>query len=113
MTFTFTPSAPDDITRVRFHVEDTDESAAILSDEVIGMAISESGSWQNAVIWCIDYILSRLSKESGVEMDWLKVSRADAIRHYTRLKSEKRNTLGITSGGVTVSSTSVSRSDYD
>lgn len=89
MTFTYTPSdTPTDLTRVRFYVEDT-KSPGLLSDEEISMAIAESnGEWKRALVPCVNLIMSKLSKESGVRMDWLQVDRAEALKHYRSLKSE-------------------------
>ena len=54
MAFTYTPSAtPTDLTRVRFHIGDTVEAAAIFNDTEIEMAIAEGGSYQQAVVYCL------------------------------------------------------------
>lgn len=114
MTFTYSPSSPDDTTRVRFHIGDTTETTAILTDEDIAFAISEAGGWRNAVIWCLDYIIQQLALEDGQRLDWLEMDRADAMKYYERLKASKRSTLGITgavSGGITGSVGYVVRHD--
>lgn len=58
MTFTYTPSQPDDTTRVRFHLRDTAQEARIFSDEEIACAISEEGSWQAAVLALATYLIA-------------------------------------------------------
>jgi len=76
----------------------------MLTDEDISFAISESGGWKNAVIWCLDYIIQQLALEDGARLDWLEMDRADAMKYYERLKAAKRSALGLTggvSGGIT------------
>lgn len=96
MTFTYTPETPDDVTRVRYHIGDTDETAARLSDEEIQFAIDEAGGWKAAVIWSIDRIIALLADESGQSLDWLTIDRGDAIEAYEKLKKAKVAQLGIT-----------------
>ncbi|MEM6280588.1 MAG: hypothetical protein AAF787_00225 [Chloroflexota bacterium] len=113
MTFTYTPSdTPTDLTRVRFLIEDT-VSPGLLSDAEISMAIATNdGNYRRALVPCINVILGKLSKESGVELDWLSVDRGDALAHYQTLKRELEREFSVgrrlISGGVQ----GVSRRDY-
>lgn len=97
MPFTYTPSVPNDITRVRFHLGDTDVDAPIFDDSEITFMISEMGSWQQAVIACIQSIIGRISAEPDFQADWLSVDASSALNGYKTLLSEKRNQLGIPS----------------
>lgn len=103
MTFTYTPASPDDTTRVRWHIGDTDELSLIMTDEDIAFALANSASWKVAVIACIDYIITQLARESGVTLDWLKVEREAALKYYTQLKRDKKSEFGLVGGSGTVS----------
>lgn len=109
MTFTYTPSAPTDITRVRFHIGDTVEAAAIFSDEEITFAISEGGSYQQAVIILLQSLIARLSAEPDFSADWLKVDAGRSVVGYRLLLAEKRRQFGI--GAVRGAAKAVYRSD--
>lgn len=108
MTFTYTPAAPDDTTWVRFHIHDTVESESYLSDEEIGMALSNYGSVAAASIACIKSIIATLSKPD-FRADWLQVSNAEARKGYETLLREKRAEFGIPA--VSASGQSVYRAD--
>lgn len=98
MTFTYTPSTPTDITRVRFQVGDTDNTngAAMLSDEEITFQISETGTWKTATIACINSILARLALEGDFTIvGGVTVNKANAIKAYTDLLTRKRQELGV------------------
>lgn len=110
MTFTYDLTAATDTTRVRFHLDDTVEAQALFSDEEIAFAIVEGGTWQRAVLLLIDRILHRLARESGVELDWLKISRGEGIKFYQQLRTDKRREFGLSSGR-TVSVVQVQRQD--
>lgn len=113
MTFTYTPAAPDDITRVRFHIGDTDEASLIMTDEDIAFVLADSATYKVAVVACIDYILTQLARESGVTLDWLKVDRATSLKYYTQLKRDKKSEFGLVAGSGTVSSSATYTSRRD
>lgn len=94
MTFTYAPAAPDDITRVRFHTGQTLEAESFLTDEDISFQISEAGSWQKAVITCLQYIITKLS-QPNFKADWLSVDNASARAGYENMLAEKRREFGI------------------
>lgn len=97
MTFTYQPSAtPDDVTRVRYHIGDTDESAAAFSDEEITMAIAEEGEWKPAVVSLIRSLIGKLSTPD-FQADWLRVSTKSAREGYASLLKEKQRELGVSS----------------
>lgn len=109
MAFTYTPSAtPDDRDRVRFHTGDTTEGENFLSDEEIAMLLAEAGSWQQAVIGGIQFIIAKLSKPN-FQADWLTVNHSEARKGYEKLLAAKRQELGITA--ITARAVSVHRSD--
>lgn len=109
MTFTYTPAAATDITRVRFYVGDTDSTAAIFTDEEITFIISEEGSYQLAVIACIRSIMARISATPDFQADWLKVDQSKALAGYRALLGEMQKKFGIAS--ITAGTQAVYRSD--
>jgi hypothetical protein len=86
-----------DLTRVRFDLGDTDEEAAIFSDEEINAVVLDVGSWQQAVIKCLKHIIAKLSAQPDMTADWLKVSATAALASYRRLLADKEAEYG---GGV-------------
>jgi len=94
MTFTYTPSSVNDITRVRYHIGDTVESGALFSDEEINMVISETGSYQSAVISLIQSMIAIYS-EPSFRADWLSVNTKDAVSGLKTLLQQKRKEFGI------------------
>lgn len=108
MPFSYRPELVNDIARVRFHIGDTVEGEHFLSDEEIGMALSDAGSWQPAVVVCLKAIIARLSKPD-FRADWLQVSHAEARKGYETLLREKRAEFSIPA--VSASGQSVYRAD--
>lgn len=96
MTFSYTPSSPTDVTRVRFHIADTDSNAAAFTDEEITFVISEAGTWQKAVIQLIQHLIAKLAQTPDATMDWLKVEPSKALATYQALLIEKKRELGVT-----------------
>lgn len=95
MSFSYTPQAVNDITRVRFHTGDTLEAEAYLSDEEIQMMIDEEGGWKPAVIAALKFIIAKLS-QPNFDADWLKVDLESARRGYQALLKQKAAELGVT-----------------
>jgi len=103
MTFTYTPGSVTDITRVRFHIGDTEEDAAIFSDEEIQMVITEEGTYQKAVVECLTTIIAKLSAEPDMKADWLSVSLGRSVDGFKALLAEKRRKFNLPiSAGRTV-----------
>lgn len=96
MPFTYVPSAPNDITRVRYHIGDTDETCAIFDDDEIQMALNEEGSMQKAVIASIQSVLARLSHEPDLQADWLRVDWRRSADHWRALLADKKQAFGLT-----------------
>lgn len=110
MAFTYTPSAtPTDLTRVRFHIGDTVEAAAIFEDAEIEMAIAEAGGWQQAVVYCLQTIIAKISAEPDFKADWLSVEMGRSLEGYKALISEKRRLFNI--AALTAAAKPVYRSD--
>lgn len=109
MTFTYTPAAPTDITRVRFYTGDTDSTAAIFTDEEITFVIAEEGDYQHAIIACIRSIIARISATPDFQADWLKVDGSKALAGYKTLLAEMQKKFNI--AAITGSSQAVYRSD--
>jgi hypothetical protein len=101
MTFTYNLAAPDDVTRVRYHIGDTVEATAIFSDEEITFAIDEEGTWQKAVIASIRSVMARIAGEPDMTADWLKVDWRRSSDNWQMLLTEKKNQFGL---GATASS---------
>ena len=108
MAFTYTPTVPDDITRVRFALSDTDSDAPKFSDEEINFQITELGSWPNAVIGCIDNLIARLVTDPDFDADWLQIDSEEAIQGLYALKAQKLNEYGLVGGSPVV----ISRPSY-
>lgn len=108
--FHYTPQAVDDVTRVRYHIQDTDEATMIFSDSEIAMVISEEGNYQAAVISLIQSIISRLSHEPDMTADWLTVSWRRSSADWSSMLAEKRRKFGL---GLTITArgTNVYRDD--
>ena len=106
MTFTYTPSAtPSDTTLVRYHIQDTDSTAAIFSDEEIEMVLATEGSVGKAVISLINATIAKLSREPDMTADWLTISWRRSSDAWMKLLSEKKVHFGV--GGWSVSTTTV------
>lgn len=96
MTFNYDLTTPTDITRVRFHVGDTDPDAAIFSDEEITFVIAESGGeWRRAVIACLKSIIGRISAAPDFTADWLKVDYGRSLAGYRALLAQKEKEFGL------------------
>ena len=108
MTFTYTPAAATDSTRVRFHTGDTVEAEAYLSDEEITFLLAEESSWQRATISAIKFIIAKLSKPN-FKADWLQVDHASARKGFESLLQQKRQEFGI--AAVTTRSQATYRPD--
>lgn len=111
MTFTYDlTNGFSDAERVRFHLGDTDAAAAKFSDEEIAAIITEAGSWQDAVIACIQNLIARLSVPD-FKADWLQVTASKAREGYESLLEIKEKDFGL--GGIASGVTHVYRADSD
>jgi hypothetical protein len=96
MTFSFDASLADSVSLVRFHIGDTDDEGYFLDDETIEYWIN-AGNAESAVIACIKYILSQLSRPN-FSLDWLSVSgMKDAKQGYEELLYQKEREFGLRS----------------
>lgn len=108
MTFTYDlADGFSNLERVRFHIGDTDSTAAKFSDEEILAVIADQGTYQKAVIACIRNLIARMSVPT-FQADWLRVDTTAARQGYERLLAEKRREFGL---GVTTGTTAVYRAD--
>lgn len=94
MTFTWVGDLATDLDKVRFHIGDTDEDGAWLADETINALIASEGGVGGAVVACLRYIISQLSRPD-FRADWLQVSNAEARKGYMALLAEKRREFGV------------------
>ena len=99
MTFIFNANLSNDVSWVRFQIGDTDSAGYYLEDETIHALVTENGREQ-AVIDCIEYIISQLSAPTS-RLDWLTVDYSQARAGYEALLKRKKQALGKT-GGVTL-----------
>lgn len=109
MAFTYDPSVvpPSNITLVRFHIADNVDSAdqpAILDDDEITMAVSQTGSVEHGVIWCIQYILGKINNSPDFIADKLEIDQDSARTHWGKLLDEKRKEFGILPSAVALNS---------
>lgn len=95
MTFTYTPSSANDITRVRYHIGDVVEDSAIFTDEEIQFAITETGTWQRAVLDSIRSVMARLATEPDMQADWLKIDWRRSAESWKALLNEKAQQFGL------------------
>jgi hypothetical protein len=95
MTFTYTPETPTDVTRVRFHTGDTVAASAFFTDEEITFVISEQGSWQNAVVACLQSLIVKFARDPKFRADWLEVDPTASIAGLRALLAEKRKELRV------------------
>ena len=110
MTFTYDTVNPTDITSVRFHLADTDETNAIWSDEEIAYAISlQNGSWERAVVSLIEQYIATLSRTPQFSSDWLSVNPSNTIDSWRKLLIDKRTEFGLVR--ITATATHVFRAD--
>jgi hypothetical protein len=110
MTFTYIPSTtPTDVTLVRFHTSDTIAAEAFFSDEEINMMIAQNGSWQNAVIACLQHMWTQIASEPNVVADWFTARRRNT--DWSQLISSKQKELGVSLIKITATATPMYRSD--
>lgn len=96
MTFSYTPSpTPNDVTKIRYWIGDTDEAVAIFSDEEIAMAVGMEGGAQAATISLIQSIIGRLAAEPNITADWLRVDWRGNIGAWEKLLAQRRREFGL------------------
>jgi len=94
MAFTYDDTLSTDLSLVRFHIGDKNEKGHYLEDGEITYWLTEKASVGGAVIACIRYIITQLSKPD-FRKDWLSVSNADARAGYEKLLKDKAAEFGI------------------
>lgn len=104
MTFTYTPAAPDDITRLRSRVGDRTQKSStgvpatetgIRSDEEIQMWIDSEGSWERATIVWVQSVLLELDQEPKNKAGWLEVDPDQARVSYFNMLGELKEWLDV------------------
>lgn len=95
MTFTYDLVTPTDRERVRYHTGDVDGTAAIFSDEEIVFVLGEEGTWQKAVLSCINSALARLAHEPDMTADWLRIDWRRSAENWKALLAEKKTLFGL------------------
>ena len=105
MTFTYTPSSPTNLTRVRYHIGDTEEVTAIFSDEEINFVLTEEAAETSVVgatvVSCITSVIARLNHEPDMQADWLKIDWRRSAENWRVLLAEKKQKFGLSPRGST------------
>ncbi len=94
-TYDLTTTPIPELTKVRFHIGDTTSATALFQDDEIAMVISLAGSWQKAVIQCIQNIIARMNSDLDFTADMLEVDRDSMRKHWLQLLVDKRKELGV------------------
>jgi hypothetical protein len=94
MTATFDPALGNSISKVRFHVGDTDVNNAMLQDETITALLVSQGTIEKAVIAILLHLISEMSRPN-FRADWLQVDHDSALKGLRDLLAEKRAEFGI------------------
>lgn len=105
MTFSYNPAIVSDRDLVRFHIGDVHEDGSYLPDETIDYLVTTHGM-AGAVIRAIDFIITQLS-QPNFKLDWLSVTNSEARAGFEKLKHEKEQELGISSGAIATSTVSL------
>ena len=95
MTFTYSFNPATDLTRLRFHIGDTDSNNPIYQDDELNFLLGEFGTYQAAAIQAIDGIIAKVSQERNFQADWLRVDPASALDSYRKLRKQKCRLFGI------------------
>lgn len=95
MTFTYNLDTPDDVTRVRIHLGDTDAETALFSDAEINFAIDEESTWQAATLLLIENVLARFASEQDFAADWLRLDHRGNREYWEKLLATKRTRFGL------------------
>jgi len=90
MTYTFDPSLADDVSYIRFQIGDTNTSGMFLQDETIQAIFDMSDDYGDAIVECIQYIITQLS-QPNFSLDWLNVSGMESARvGYEKLLERRK-----------------------
>jgi len=93
MTFSFDAALGNDVSLVRWHIGDDNSEGHFIEDETIQYWV-DAGTVGSAVVACIRYILSQLSKPD-FRLDWMSVSNMkDAREGYEALLKDKMTEFG-------------------
>ena len=98
--------------RVRFHIGDTDTTRAWFTDAEITAIITEAGTWQKAVIACLNNMIVRSALEPDMSADWLTLHPGVTTEGLERALKRKANELGV-SISVTATAVQTYRPDSD
>jgi hypothetical protein len=94
MAFTYDLSLITDLAKLRFEIGDTESSGYYLSDEEINATLTAEGSFDAAVITCIEFILRKLSQQD-FSADWLRVEHGAARVAWERQLARARRKYGV------------------
>lgn len=101
MTFTYTPSTPTDLTRVRFHLGDTVEPPKYTDEEIAFVLAENTNSVGAAVMALIKGLIARIAGDPNFTADWLTVDVATAIEGLKTLLRLKGDEFGLSANTAT------------
>ena len=88
------PETVSDITRVRYHIQDTDATNVRFQDEEIQFVLAENdGDVASAVLSLLNAELAKLATQPDFTADWLKVERRYQIEALKALLARKAGEL--------------------
>ena len=94
MTFTYAPVSPDSLTRVRYHIQDTDADNVRFQDEEIQFVLTDNnGSVADAVLSLLRAEQAKLATQPDFTADWLKVDRRYQLEALKALLARKAGEL--------------------
>lgn len=113
MTWTFDPATDGwtNVNLVRWNIGDINSDRQIFQNEVIDAVVSNVGSWQAAVIGCIENIIMQLSSNPTFKADWLQVDYKTALESYKNMLTLKARDLGVPVGQITSTALYIWRPD--
>jgi len=102
MSFTFDPALANDVSLVRFHIGDTNETDHKLEDATIQYFVTASGVGE-AVVKCLQFIIAKLSAPDERTGNY-SVNYSNALAGYQAILKAKAQEFGVSLSGVTMSS---------
>jgi hypothetical protein len=107
---TYDPALADNISRVRFHIGDTDVANPKMKDAEIAYVLANNGDdvGKSALV-CLNYLIALLAIPNFTA-DWLTVDNASARAGLMQLRALKKQEFGL-SGGLKAKARHARRAD--
>lgn len=118
MTFTYASTdLSTDLAKIRRALGDVDSSEALLSDEEINSASSQTGSIQDAAALSAEWIAATFARKADKSVGPLSISLSQKYDHYMDLAARLRATSSMSTlpfaGGISISRKDAVDSDTD